>query len=136
MVSEQTTMNEAGLTTLTRSRGSDDDDSLGSRMLLEAAEGPTEVSAKQHLIDGFVDNLLVRMELEETTAVHMMKVCAFMILESSSQLQAFNEEIHEGWDDQISDVVARQKWMCRLGYSPSAWMSLWWRLLRWKSTCC
>ena len=130
MVSQQTTMNEAGLTTLTCSRGSDDDDSLGSRMLLEAAEGPTEVSAKQHLIDGFVDNLLVRMELEETTAVHMMKVCAFMILESSSQLQAFNGKIHEGWDDQISDVVARQKWMCRLGHSPSDWMSLWWRLLR------
>ena len=64
-------------------------------MLLEAAEGPTEVNPKQNLIDGFVDNLLFRMELEETTAVHMMNVGAFMILESSPQLQAFNGKIHE-----------------------------------------
>ena len=105
MVSAQTTMKEADLTTITCSRGSDNDDSSGSRMLLEAAEGPTEVNPKQHLIDGFVDNHLVRMELKETTAVHMMNVCAFMILEFSPQLQAFNGKIHECWDDQVSDVV-------------------------------
>ena len=35
----------------------------------------------------------------------MMKICAFMILESSPQLQAFNGKIHECWDDQVSDVV-------------------------------
>ena len=105
MVSDQTTMNEADLTTITCSGGSDNDDSSGSRMLLEAAEGPAEVNPKQHLIDGSVDNLLVRMELEETTAVHMMNVCAFMILESSPQLQAFNGKIHECWDNQVSDVV-------------------------------
>ena len=45
------------------------------------------------------------MELEETTAVHMMNECAFMVLESSPQLQAFNGKIHECWDDQVSDVV-------------------------------
>ena len=105
MVSDQTTMNEADLTTITCSGGSDNDDSSGSRMLLEAPEGPTEVNPKQHLIHGFVDNLLVRMELEETTAVHMMNACAFMILESSPQLQVFNGYIHESWDDQVSDVV-------------------------------
>ena len=105
MVSEQITMNETDLTIITCSRGSDNDDSSGSRMLLEAAEGPIEVNPKQHLIDGFVDNLLFRMELEETTAVHMMNVCAFMILESSTHLQAFNGKIHERWDDQVSDVV-------------------------------
>ena len=41
MVGEQTTMNEADLTTITCSRGSNNNDSSGSRMLLEAAEGPT-----------------------------------------------------------------------------------------------
>ena len=35
----------------------------------------------------------------------MMNVCAFMILESSPELQAFNGKIHECWDDQVSDVV-------------------------------
>ena len=105
MVSEPTTMNEADLTTVTCSRRSDNDDSSGSRMLLEAAEGPADVNPKQHLIDGFVDNLLVWMELEGTTAVHMMNVRAFMILESSPQLHAFNEKIHECWDEQVSDVV-------------------------------
>ena len=48
MVSEQTTMNEIDLTTITCSRRSDNDDSSGSRMLLEA---PTEVNPKQHLIE-------------------------------------------------------------------------------------
>ena len=126
MVSEQTTMNEANLTTITCSIGSDNDDSSGSRMLLEAAEGPTEVKPKQHLIDGFVDNLLVRMELEETTAVYMMNVCAFMILESSPQLQAFNGKIHECWDDQFSDVVVlgQAEVDVQIGHSPSDWMSL------------
>ena len=105
MVSERTTTTETIFTTITCSRRNDNDDSSGSKVLLEAAEGPTEVSPKQHLIDGFVDNLLVRMELEETTAVHMMKVCAFMILESSPpQLEAFNGKNHECWDDQVSDV--------------------------------
>ena len=98
-------MNEAYLATITCSRLSNNDDSSGSRMLLGAAEGPTEVNPKQDLIDGFVDKLLVRMELEETTAVHMMNVCAFMILESSPQQQVFNGKIHECWDDQVSDVV-------------------------------
>ena len=93
MVSEQTTMNKADLTTITCSRGSDNDDSSGRRTLLEAAEVPTEVNPKQHLIDGFVDILLARMELEETTAVHMMNVYAFMILESSPQLQAFKSRM-------------------------------------------
>ena len=74
-------------------------------MMLEAAEVPTELKPKLHLIDGFVDNLLARMELEETTAVHMMNVYASMILESSPQLQVFNGKIHECWDDQVSDVV-------------------------------
>ena len=105
MDSERTTPVEPYSTTATHSRRSDNDDSSGSRMMLEAAEVPTEVNPKLHLIDGFVENLLVRMELEETTAVHMMNVCAFMILESSPQLQAFNGKIHECWDDQVSDVV-------------------------------
>ena len=105
MVSERTTMTEPDLTTITYSRRNDNDDSSGSGMLLEAAEGPNEVNPKQHLLNGFVDNLLVRMVLEEATAVHMMDVCAFMILESSPQLEAFNGKIHEWWDNQVSDVV-------------------------------
>ena len=86
MVNELTTPVEPDSTTATYSRRDDNDDSSGSRLLLEAAEGPTEISPKQHLIDDFVDNLLVRMELEDTTAVHLMNVCAFMVLESSPQL--------------------------------------------------
>ena len=105
MDSERTTPVEPDSTTPTHSRRSDNDNSSGSRMMLEAAEVPTEVNPKLHLIDGFVDNLLVRMELEETTAVHMMNVCAFMILESSPQLQAINGKSHECRDDQVSDVV-------------------------------
>ena len=105
MVSEQTTMTEPDLTTITYSRRNDNDDSSGSRLVLEAAERPNEVSPKQKLVVGFVDNLLIRMELEETTAVHMMNVWAFMILESSLQLEAVNGKIHEWWDDQVNDVV-------------------------------
>ena len=105
MDSKRTTPVEPDSTTATHSRRSDNDDSSGSRMMLQAAEVPTEFNPKLHLIDGFVDNLLVRMELEETTAIHMMNVCAFMILESSPQLQAFNGKIHKCWDDQVSDVV-------------------------------
>ena len=105
MVNECTTPVEPDSATATYSIRDDNDDSSGSRLLLEAAEGPTEVSPKQHFIDGFVDKLLVRMELEETAAVHMMNVCVFMIMEFSPQLQAFNVKIHECWDDQVSDVV-------------------------------
>ena len=105
MDSERTTPVEPNSTTATHSRRSDNDNLSGGRMMLEAAEVPTEVNPKLHLIDGFVDNLLVRMELEETTAVQLMNVCAFMIIESSPQLQAFNGKIHECWDDQVSDVV-------------------------------
>ena len=105
MVSEQTTMTEPDLTTITYSRRNDNDDSSGSRLVLEAAEGPNEVCPKQHLVVGFVDNLLIWMELEETTAVHMMNVWAFMILESSLQLEAVNGKSHEWWDDQVNDVV-------------------------------
>ena len=78
MVNDWTTPVEPDSTTTIYSRRDNNDDSSGSRLLLEAAEGPTEVSPKQRLIDEFVDNLLVRIELEETTAVHMMTVCAFM----------------------------------------------------------
>ena len=60
-VSERTTMTEPDLTTITYSRRNVNDDSSGSRMLLEAAEGPNEVNPKQHLVDGFVDNLLAQM---------------------------------------------------------------------------
>ena len=105
MDSDWTTPVEPDSTTVTHSRRSDNDDSSGSRMSLEAAEVPTEVNPKLHLIDGFVDNLLNQMELEETAAVHMMNVCAFMILEFSPQLQAFNGKIHECWDNHVSDVV-------------------------------
>ena len=52
-----------------------------------------------------MDNVLVRTELEETTAVHMMNRWAFMILETFHQLEAFYGKIHEWWGDQISDVV-------------------------------
>ena len=93
MVNDWTTLEEPDSTPTIYSRRDDNDDSSGSRLLLEAAERPTEVSPKQHLIDEFVDNLLVRIELEETTAVHMMTVCAFMLLETCPQLEAFNGKI-------------------------------------------
>ena len=105
MVNEQTTPVEPDTTTATCSRRNDNETITGSRVLLEAAEEPTEVRPNQHSIDGFVDNLLARMELEETDAAHMMNVCAFMILEYSPQLQAFNGKIHDCWDDRVSDVV-------------------------------
>ena len=61
MFSEQTTTTENDLTTIICSRRDDNDHSSGSRVLREAAERPTEFSPKHDLIDGFVDNLLVRM---------------------------------------------------------------------------
>ena len=63
MDSERTTPVEPDSTTAAHSIRSDNDDSSGSRRMLEAAEVPTEVNPKLHLIDGFVDNFLVRMEL-------------------------------------------------------------------------
>ena len=83
MDSERTTPVKPDLTTATYSRRDDNDESSGSRAKLEAVERPFEFHPKQHFINGFVDNLLVRMELEETTAVHLMNLCAFVVLETS-----------------------------------------------------
>ena len=72
-------MTEPDFTTIAYSIRDDNDDSSGSRVLSEAAEGSIEIYPKHQFIDDFIDNLLVRKELEQTTAVHPMNVCAFMI---------------------------------------------------------
>ena len=105
MDSERTTPVEPDSTTVTYYRRDANGDSSGSRAMLKAVEILFEIHPKQHFIDGFVDNLLLRMELEETTEVHLMNVCAFMVLETSPHLEAFNGKTHGWWDDQVSDKL-------------------------------
>ena len=79
MVDERSTTVQPELSMASDRSREEDEDRTGNCGLLQL--GSCEVCPEQHFIDGFVDNLLVRMELDETDGVHLMNISAFITLE-------------------------------------------------------